>query len=285
MTPREKNIYKKSFTPTKFLLKFAVEIFFVTYNYKGFNLKEVKEMRFQVTYQVKGTIPLQYRYKVYGLIKEAIKQVAPDYYERLFVQERHEIKPFSFAVFLRNFDIQGDRIHLDDLTITISSPNLEFCVNAINGLRKLKSYKVEDAEWQQTSIRMLKEAVIGSNMVVLRTMSPMLVEDKQGKPVGPHDEGFNEELNYYADLLVQRVAGRSLIRPVQFTPYRMSRVVIKEINRDFARTQPNQSLYYTTYKGVFCLSGHREDLQLLYQTGIGKRTVFFGLTEYVREGV
>ena len=242
-------------------------------------------MRFQVTYQVKGAIPIQYRFKVYGLIKEAIRQVAPDYYERLFVQEKHEIKPFSFAVFLRNFDIQDDRIHLDDLTITISSPNIEFCVNAINGLRKLKSYKVEDTEWKQTAIRMMKEAVIGSNTVVLRTLSPILVEDKQGRSVGPYDGRFNEEFNYYADLLVQRVAGRPLIRPVQFTPYRMSRVVIKEKNRDFARTQPDQSLYYTTYKGVFRLSGHREDLQLLYQTGIGKRTVFFGLTEYVREEV
>jgi len=242
-------------------------------------------VRFQVTYQINGDIPLQYRYKVYGLIKEAIKQVAPDYYNRLFVNERHEIKPFSFAVFLRNFDIRGNWIHLDDLTITISSPSLEFSVNAINGLRKLKSYKTEAAEWRQTSIRMLKEAVIGSNTVVLRTISPLLVEDKQGKPVGPNDERYNEELNHYAGLLVRRVAGRSLIRPIEFKPYRMSKVVIKEINRDFARTQPNQSLYYTTYKGVFRLSGHREDLQLLYQTGIGKRTVFFGLSEYVREGV
>jgi len=39
----------------------------------------------------------------------------------------------------------------------------------------------------------------------------------------------------------------------------------------------------TTYKGTFCLKGDPEDLQLLYQTGIGLRTgQGFGMVEVIK---
>jgi len=243
-------------------------------------------MRIAIDFLVEGPIPLDYRLKGgYSLIKEAIRLSEPGYYDRLFSQERYEIKPFSFAVFFKNFELKNDQIFAKQLSITISSPSIEFSVNALNGIRKLKTHKVENSVWRQISVRLLKEAIISSNKVVLSTLSPILIENKQGKPLAPHDEQYEQELNYFANLLMQRVAGRPLMRPVQFTPIRMEKVVVKESNREFDSANPDQYLFFTTYKGMFRLEGHREDLQYLYQTGIGKRTVYFGLTELVREEV
>ncbi|MNJ77576.1 CRISPR associated protein Cas6 [compost metagenome] len=65
----------------------------------------------------------------------------------------------------------------------------------------------------------------------------------------------------------------------------MKKTVIRETNSTF-RKQGNENafLYFTAYRGQLKLSGHPDDLQLLYQAGVGKRvSQSFGLLEYIRE--
>lgn len=240
-------------------------------------------MRFSVTYQV-DSLPLHYRMKVYSLLKEAVRRADTAYYEEIFVRRKNEIKPFSFAVYLSHFTITDQQILLNNMTITISA-TMEFAIRAFNGLRMFTEYEIDGVLWKRTNIRILKEAEINSNRVLLKTMSPILVEDKQGKPLAPTDENFEQELNYYANLLVKQMAKRELYQPIRFTPLNMKKTVIKESNQLFRRTNGEASLYFTTYHGTFQLEGHSADLQLIYQLGLGKRTSFFGLTEYISEEV
>lgn len=240
-------------------------------------------MRFCVTYQL-DCLPLHYRMKVYSLLKEAVRKVDSAYYEEIFVKQKNEIKPFSFAVYLSHFTITDQQILLNNMTITISA-TMEFAIRAFNGLRLLKEYKVDGVLWKQTNIQLLKETEITSNSVYLKTMSPILVENKQGKPLAPTDENYEQELNYYANLLVKQMEKRELYKPIRFTPLNMRKTIIKESNQLFRKTYGDVSLYFTTYRGTFRLEGDPADLQLIYQLGLGKRTSFFGLTEYMGEEV
>jgi len=240
-------------------------------------------LRFSVTYRM-NSVPIDYRMKVYSLLKEAIRRVDETYYKKIFVKQQSEMKPFSFAVFLKDFSMTETKILLKELTITISS-TMEFAVHAFNGLRTITSYEIVGETWTQTNLQLLKEANITSGIVYMKTLSPILVEDKQGKPLSPNDEKFEAELNYFANLKVKHVEGRELFKPIRFTPFNMKKTVVKESNQVFRKTNKNASLYFTTYRGSFKLEGHPNDLQILYQLGIGKRTSFFGLIEYVREEV
>lgn len=222
--------------------------------------------------------------KVYSLLKDAIRRADPSYYDKMFENNRHEIKPFSFAIFLKDFTITDTKILLKEFTITISS-TMEFAIHAFNGLRELSTYEVEGVTWKQTNVQLLKEAEIMSGSVYMRTLSPILIENKEGKPLSPTDEEYETELNYFANLQVKQAVDRELYKPICFTPVQMKKTVIKESNRFFRQSKNESSLFFTTYRGSLKLEGHPEDLQLLYQLGIGKRTSFFGLLEYEREGV
>lgn len=242
------------------------------------NIKKGGEkMRFMVNYQVES-LPIHYRMKVYSLIKEAVRMSDNSYYEEWFIRREREIKPFSFSTFLIDFKISGNKINLKEISITISA-DIEFALHAINGLKQLKLYETGGVTWKQTNIRILKEAIIKTNTVILTTLSPILVEDSNGKPLAPNEENYEKELNYFANLQVQQAAQRDLFEPIRFTPVKMKKQVIKESNRIFKESHYDSSLFFTTYKGLFKVEGHPEDLQILYQYGFGKRTTFFGLTE------
>jgi len=244
---------------------------------------EVKLMRFSVTYSV-DRIPIHYRMKVYSLIKEAIKRENDAYFSKVFLEGKRNIKPFSFATYLKDLKVNNDFIDLKEITITISA-NVEFAIYAFNGLRQIKTYNVSGFEWIQKDIKLLKEPTINSSKVLMKTLSPILIEDHTQTPLSPKDISYEKELNYYANLVVQIESHRDLHQPIKFTPINMKKVVIKESNRLFSQTHQDMSLYFTTYSGTFLLEGHPEDLQIIYLLGLGKRTTYFGLLEYVREEV
>lgn len=238
-------------------------------------------MRISVSYKVKK-IDIAYRMKVYGLIKEAIKLSSKEYYEKLFIHLKNKMKPFTFATYLRNFEFKNDAIDLDEITIIISSPDLEFSVHVFNGIRQLKHYQIGNVDWIQSRLIIHKEKEIVDRKVIFRTLSPLLIEDKNGKPLSPKDSNFELEMNYYADMQISTFAGRNLYEPLTFTPIRFNKRVIKEKNRYL---DDDRYLFFTCYHGIFCLEGNPRDLNLIYKLGIGKRSTYFGMLEFEGEGV
>lgn len=100
---------------------------------------------------------------------------------------------------------------------------MEFAVHAFNGLRKLKEYSVNGELWRQLNFQLLKEPVITSRKVVFRTCSPILIEDKNGRPLAPTDPLYEKELNYYANLQIYQFAGRDLYEPIHISPIHMKK--------------------------------------------------------------
>lgn len=236
-------------------------------------------MRLAVSYKV-DRLPLAYRMLVLSLIKEAIRQVDESYYHKLYVEQAGQMKPFGSAVYLHHYQMQQDYIELKEITITISSSDMEFMLHLFNGLQQLVTYTPSGETWTRTNIRMLKEAQIKSQHAIFSTMSPILLESKDGKPIHPDDENYSKEFDYYAALRIRELTGREPYSPIVITPMSMRRQVVKETNS----SMKNRYLYFTAYKGQLHLTGHPDDLQLLYQNGVGKRTSqFFGLLQYERE--
>ncbi|CAM2995213.1 CRISPR-associated endoribonuclease Cas6 [Paenibacillus sediminis] len=243
-------------------------------------------MRLSVSYRV-NRLPLGYRMVVLSLIKEALRRSNEQYYKQLYEVNRHSMKPFSTATYLRDFTYLEDEIHLKELTITIGSHDMEFMLNLFNGLQQLHTYTTAGETWKRVSMKMLKEATITSNTVYFSTLSPILIESQEGKPVHPEDASYEKEFNYYASLRIRELTGRDPFQTIQVKPISYQKTVVKEQNSVFLQqtaSQKNSYLYFTAYRGTFKLIGHPEDLQILYYSGIGKRvSQGYGLLEYERE--
>ncbi len=243
-------------------------------------------MRFAVHYTA-TKIPLAYRMMVVSLIKESLKKANAAYYSKLYEKEKKEMKPFATAVYLNNFRIGDAVINLDGINIIFSSPDPEFIFNLYNGLLQTNIFKYHDFVLRREKVRFIPEKTIRKDNVVFRTLSPILIEDKEGNPLAPNDLEYENAINYYANLIIKGFRGKGLRQKLKVTPGRMVKQVIKESNHEFGETQKyGEWLYFTSYKGFIKLHGSPEDLQLLYQLGLSKRRgQSFGLLDVEREGV
>lgn len=222
-----------------------------------------------------GKLPLAYRMGMVSLIKEALRQEDPEYFSKLY-QTKNLKKPFSFAVFLKNFELNHDHFRVNEFAITISSGNHEFMLKLVNGLNLIQHFEIKGSPIKVVRVHVMREKSISEDSVVFQTLSPLLIESNLG-PLSPAQEEYEKELNYEANLVVRNILNRSLRKHLQFMPLGMKKVVIKEQNRHFSK---EGYLMFTAYKGLFRLKGDREDLQVLYENGIGRRSAQgFGLLE------
>jgi CRISPR-associated endoribonuclease Cas6 len=219
-------------------------------------------------------------------------------------------KPFSFSLYIPSEYIKNrEKFYLflnEDLMVEdtvfypasgryfclfISSSDYEFMINLYNGLCQIKELDFfkflstnEDTEKVQIGkISMLNERKINRDEVLFKTLSYISVEDEHDRPIEIFKEDgrtidsqklerFNHHLNEIQHRILRDIRGYGLRRPLEFIPLSVEKVGVKHALKEFWRHTGRPYMVLTTYKGTFCLRGDPEDLQLLYQTGIGLRT-------------
>jgi CRISPR-associated endoribonuclease Cas6 len=156
--------------------------------------------------------------------------------------------------------------------LTISSPDHEFLLHLYNGLQKKRAFSYKEYHFVKEKVNMVREQQVTGTSVVFRTLSPILIEDESGKPVSPNDSSYEKHVNYLANVILLQYRGKGLHTPLSIRPLRFKKAVVKESNHQFTeKCGENCYLYFTAYHGLFELTGHQEDLQLLYQLGLSKR--------------
>ena len=241
-------------------------------------------MRIRVHFSTKE-IPLGYRMMIVSLVKEALRRADENYYRQLYETEERMMKPFCYAPFLQNFEIQEQTISLDGLDITFSSPDPEFILYLYNGLLKIDNFQYQDFQLKKEKILPLREYTIRHNKAIFRSLSPLLIDDENNNPLSPEDPAYIKNVNYIADLILKNYRGKGLSEELGVKAGSMKKEVIKENYRDFAKNETNEGcIFFTGYKGHLQLEGSPVDLQLLYQLGLSKRRgQGFGFLELERE--
>lgn len=222
------------------------------------------------------SLPVAYRLGILSIIKEMIKQGSEDYYNVLFEVNQNKIKPFAFSTYISNMNIQGDVIWGDRFSVTVSSPSYEFMMHLMNGSQRRKVYKYKDNEWVLLNKRLLPNPPRFSSEITFKTLSPLLIENKEKQPVLADDESFEKEFNYYAEIQVRELVQRSLHQPIQVLWTSMKKQVVKE----HLHQEQSAPLYFTTNVGLIKLKGHSDDLRFIYDVGVGRRrSMGFGLLD------
>jgi CRISPR-associated endoribonuclease Cas6 len=242
-----------------------------------------------------------------SLIKEAIEISDADYKESLYPDKNSEhskiVKPFCFSVSMPSGKTaQKEKIIIDEgveiedtvfyfhqnnsLSFYISSPEYQFMVCLYNGLLEMKSFPFGNGiNLKLERVFMLNEAKINGDEAIFRTNAPVLVEDKNNRPVLPLTDSvqlFNEHFNAIHERILKNIRGKGLYKEMEFVPVKLKKQVVKHTLKGFREKTEKPYMTFTCFEGCFKLKGDPRDLQMLYQTGIGLRTgQGFGMVDIV----
>lgn len=262
-------------------------------------------MRIKVIFYA-SKLPILYRNRFMSLIKDSLNKSDSSYKKKLYPEKNSEItkvtKPFCFCVIMpatrqskketfiidNNFEIEDTVFYFPEngyISFIISSSDYEFIVNLYNGLLESKTFQFKDGlTLNFKRVFMLNEKRIENDTVVFKTLSPALIETKDGKPILPFDrlEAFNSEFNAIHDRILKDIRGKGLKRNLEFEPLKIKKQVVKHTLKGFREKTGKPYMTLTCFEGTFRLNGDPEDLQMLYQIGIGLRTgQGFGMVEVV----
>lgn len=262
-------------------------------------------MRIKVVFHA-SKLPIVYRHRFLSLIKDCLKKADSDYKNRLYPEKDSEktkiSKSFCFAVLMpsarkikkekividSNFEIEDSVFYFPEnkyISLLVSSCDYEFIVNLYNGILQNQKFPLTDEiEISFRRAFIMNEKKIQSDNVTFKTLSPILIETKDDKPILPFNdiEIFNREFNAIHERILKDVRGYGLRSPLKFEQIDLKKQVVKHTLRGFREKTGKPYMTLTCFEGCFRLKGDPRDLQMLYQIGIGLRTgQGFGMVEVI----
>lgn len=218
------------------------------------------------------------RLGILSFIKQAVRSQSESFYNLFFERNKMQYKPFSFSAFFKSLSVVNDVIKSKEMVLTVSSSDAEFIIHLINGCQRNKSYSYKTFNINVTRVELMKKKPIHNDAVIFKTLSPVLIEDQDKKPVLASDPDFETELNVISNNIIQSSLGRPLYRSLVIRSHSLRKVVVKE---NFHQIQDDY-LYFTANHGVFELEGDCRDLEFFYDNGVGLRTgTAFGCVDIV----
>lgn len=220
-------------------------------------------------------LPIAYRLGMLSVIKECLRKGDPEVYKFYF--ETNHPKPYTFSIYLENYQFQETEINLSGFQLHITSPDYRFIIPFLNGLQKTMLFQYKHYHFQRGLIRFANEQKVQSSRILVRTLSPILIENERHKPLSPHDPAYNDQFQAVTDRISQSLRGHSLQSPVKITPVSVKKAVIRELNDSYLKAKEEQRvsgdyLFFTAYNGRFMLEGDPADLQWLVDVGCGLRS-------------
>jgi len=252
-------------------------------------------MRFSIKLSLpKPELPIYYRTAFVSYIKKLLEGTPyfDLYYNRKFP------KPFTFAVYLPIKTIEGNKILLETdqsgetfITWNVSFADSKLAITFASEILKKQHHNWRnEVELQLKEIKPVEDKIPeNATKVVFKTLSPILIRDKNKKVVEPTDPKFEEEFNKVQERIFKTL-GFSYswvkIRPKRCEKksnfYCVKKVVVKLKLAKYEKETQKELLKLPAYEGIFELEGQPEVLKKLYQKGLGQRTAEgFGMVEVI----
>jgi len=247
-------------------------------------------MRIKLKYEVnKNYIPLIYRPKIISLIKASLGSDVDKLYSQKIT------KPFTFSLKF-NGKINNDKIYLNDNKITILFSFLEnYDINILNlpyyyyeaslkiynGLLSIpKFYLQEDLFLTLKYCGFVSEKKIKTNKIKFKTLSPILLETKDNKPILPDNPNFNEEFNKIHQKIINSLGYN--YKDLKINIISWKKRVIKNTFSEFQEKTNKSIMYLTAFDAILELIGDKTIIKILYKKGIGNRTgEGFGMVDII----
>lgn len=241
-------------------------------------------MRLKIIYKA-SRIPASYRMMMVSLIKKALSDYNHQLFEQLYYYDdstkNKKSKDFSFSVFINNYKKDADEFITDEIALNISSPNKQLMIHFYNALLRVKEFSYNNTYvLEKKEIKIIPSKSIKSNTVLFKTMSPIVVKNRNGVFLDINDSEYLECLNYIVDISLKNYRGVGLTSPIELIPIDMKKIVAKESIKSFNEKTSKSHIYINSYKGIFALKGSVLDLNDIYMLGLGfRRNQGFGMID------
>lgn len=231
-------------------------------------------------------IPLNYNYLILSLIKSVLSRENPTLFKMMYEDEEIQFrtKPFTFALKLEDFNIEKEEVLLKErVVLTVSTNDYVFGSVIYNSFINTRTFQYQNLyDIKIGKVNVLKERNINSTEAVFKTLSPLVIKNKEGKFISITDEDYENELNYIANEVLKSSRGIGLKENLKFEPVLMKKRVVKEKISKVTKRTSKDIFYITGTEGIFKLTGDKEDLNLIYKMGLGfRRSSGFGCLEIV----
>lgn len=142
-------------------------------------------MRFSISFSAgQESIPLDYHRMILSFFKKAFEQSDPEYFAELYKDEVNKMKSYVFSVYFYKPEIMREEIKISDkkFKVFISTYDTRDGIKIFNAFTSMrgnehgyKGYKI-----RAEHICLLKEAVIKSDEVIFKTLSPIVIKQHEG---------------------------------------------------------------------------------------------------------
>jgi CRISPR-associated endoribonuclease Cas6 len=184
---------------------------------------------------------------------------------------------------MKNYKQSSDVFEINDfIRFYLSSPDTNFVINLYNGLLNIGSFDYKSFKLSLKKILLLPDRKITKDTILFKTMSPILIVDKNKQFISPYSDEFQKELNYILNLEIINASSKELKKRIDFQPIEMSKTIVKLEISDFKSQTGKRFMFVEAYKGSFKLTGDAGDLKNIYDLGIGfRRNQGFGMIEVI----
>lgn len=237
-------------------------------------------MRFKLYFTLENSqIPIQFRKSIMSFFKYSLMNYDEEYYKKYYNEKDTIIKNYSFSTYFKQKSIQGEKIILEDnkFELNITTSDYETGIVLYNSFnkQKYKKYPLQDNSMTLQNIMMMLEKEITSEKTTIKFQSPLCVRERNDNKdyyYSYENDKFEEiiKINIKEQLKITDIK-EEVIDTFKITPIRAKKVVIKFYEK---------CLECST--GVFEISGNKELLKFLYQSGIGSRhSAGFGMFQII----
>ena len=233
-------------------------------------------MQFQLTFTLSEPLllPMGYHSTLQGFIYSLLGQ-QPAYsaflHDRGYHADSHSFRGFCYSLITGKYRITSSFITFyHRISFEIRSPLEHFCSILETALMEQEHFYLAGQELFLEKCERT-QTVISDDALHIHMLSPMCIsqtylgeDKKKTRYLIPGTTEFETQINHNLSSKKQALLESLPIRPVTITPIHPS-------ESDKYVTKFKNKTYITAYNGTYHLTGDPEDLQFLYDCGIGSR--------------
>jgi CRISPR-associated endoribonuclease Cas6 len=214
-----------------------------------------------------------------SFIKLSLSDYNEEYYKRLYNEKDNIIKPYTFAVFLKDAQFTKEEIIVENkkVELNIAIADLEIAVVLYNSFnhQKHKKFSIDKNSMTLENISMLLEKEIKEDEITIKFMSPLIARNRENQKDFYYSYEHKEFLETLKINLKEQLKITNI--PTEYVDnFKIETIIGKKVITKFYEKKIEGTL------GIFKLSGNKELLKYLYQAGIGsKRSSGFGMFQIV----
>lgn len=225
-------------------------------------------MRYKLYFALENPeMPIDYRKNIISYIKHSLQEYDEKYYKKFYNEKDPIIKPYTFAIFLKQPQINAEEIIVEDkrFELNISIEDYETAIvlyNAFNK-QKYKNFSINRNSFTLKNIEMAIEKEIKANSIAIKFLSPLCVRERRNKKDYYYSFEHKEfegtlKMNIKEQLKITNIP-KEIVEDLKITPIKAKKVINKFYEKKIECST-----------GTFNLQGDIQLLNYIYKARNGK---------------